>query len=835
MKKKYIIQGMTCAACAAAVERQVSKLSGVLSVEVNLLTAVMQVSFDEQKVDDQAIIKAVEQAGYLAFPFEQRPIDLDEQKSLQRRVIVSFAFLLPLLYLAMGPMLHFPLPDWLRSPDDVLRQAFLQILLLLPILLINRTYFTKGFYTLFHGRPNMDSLIAIGSAASVLFGLFNLVKMVYNLKEGYVELAAQYGQNLYFDSAGTILTLITFGKYLESHSKKKTTEAVSELVRLAPKTALVLQEGQEKEVPAEEVKSGDLLLIRPGAVIPVDGVVVEGHSSVDESMLTGESLPVDKKPGDSVSAATINQGGALIIRATKVGQETTLARIISVVEEAASSKAPIARLADQISGIFVPIVISISLITVLAWLLAGETVEFAVTSGIAVLVISCPCALGLATPVAIMVGTGVGARHGILVRSAEALETAQSVDTVVLDKTGTVTEGKPQIVDVKPLTDLSADEFLSLAASLEKLSEHPLARSIVAYAADRQLELKTVYDFKAVPGRGVEGIMDGRTYVAGNLAFMTEKGVEKKQLDKIAALYDQEGKTPLFFAKEDQLLGVIAVADPVKPSSKEAIERFLALGLQVILLTGDRKQTAEAIARQLGITDVMAEVLPHEKEAVIRRLQEEGRKVAVIGDGINDAPALIRADVGIAIGAGTDIAIESADIILMRNNLLDAVTALRLSKAVIRNIKQNLLWAFFYNALGIPLAAGIFYPIYGWTLSPMFAAAAMSLSSITVVGNALRLKRFKPENRDEAQNTPNPKRGVNMKKMIKIEGMSCEHCRNRIENKLNSLPGVKAQVDLQKALAVVLADPMVPDEVLVQAIEEAGYQVKDIKESLEDL
>lgn len=835
MKKKYIIQGMTCAACAAAVERQVSKLSGVLSVEVNLLTAVMQVSFDEQKVDDQAIIKAVEQAGYLAFPVEQRPIDLDEQKSLQRRVIVSFAFLLPLLYLAMGPMLYFPLPDWLRSPDDVLRQAFLQILLLLPILLINRTYFTKGFYTLFHGRPNMDSLIAIGSAASVLFGLFNLVKMVYNLKEGYVELAAQYGQNLYFDSAGTILTLITFGKYLESHSKKKTTEAVSELVRLAPKTALVLQEGQEKEVPAEEVKSGDLLLIRPGAVIPVDGVVVEGHSSVDESMLTGESLPVDKKPGDSVSAATINQGGALIIRATKVGQETTLARIISVVEEAASSKAPIARLADQISGIFVPIVISISLITVLAWLLAGETVEFAVTSGIAVLVISCPCALGLATPVAIMVGTGVGARHGILVRSAEALETAQSVDTVVLDKTGTVTEGKPQIVDVKPLTDLSADEFLSLAASLEKLSEHPLARSIVAYAADRQLELKTVYDFKAVPGRGVEGIMDGRTYVAGNLAFMTEKGVEKKQLDKIAALYDQEGKTPLFFAKEDQLLGVIAVADPVKPSSKEAIERFLALGLQVILLTGDRKQTAEAIARQLGITDVMAEVLPHEKEAVIRRLQEEGRKVAVIGDGINDAPALIRADVGIAIGAGTDIAIESADIILMRNNLLDAVTALRLSKAVIRNIKQNLLWAFFYNALGIPLAAGIFYPIYGWTLSPMFAAAAMSLSSITVVGNALRLKRFKPENRDEAQNTPNPKRGVNMKKMIKIEGMSCEHCRNRIENKLNSLPGVKAQVDLQKALAVVLADPMVPDEVLVQAIEEAGYQVKDIKESLEDL
>lgn len=835
MKKKYIIQGMTCAACAAAVERQVSKLSGVLSVEVNLLTAVMQVSFDEQKVDDQAIIKAVEQAGYLAFPVKQRPIDLDEQKSLQRRVIVSFAFLLPLLYLAMGPMLYFPLPDWLRSPDDVLRQAFLQILLLLPILLINRTYFTKGFYTLFHGRPNMDSLIAIGSAASVLFGLFNLVKMVYNLKEGYVELAAQYGQNLYFDSAGTILTLITFGKYLESHSKKKTTEAVSELVRLAPKTALVLQEGQEKEVPAEEVKSGDLLLIRPGAVIPVDGVVVEGHSSVDESMLTGESLPVDKKPGDSVSAATINQGGALIIRATKVGQETTLARIISVVEEAASSKAPIARLADQISGIFVPIVISISLITVLAWLLAGETVEFAVTSGIAVLVISCPCALGLATPVAIMVGTGVGARHGILVRSAEALETAQSVDTVVLDKTGTVTEGKPQIVDVKPLTDLSADEFLSLAASLEKLSEHPLARSIVAYAADRQLELKTVYDFKAVPGRGVEGIMDGRTYVAGNLAFMTEKGVEKKQLDKIAALYDQEGKTPLFFAKEDQLLGVIAVADPVKPSSKEAIERFLALGLQVILLTGDRKQTAEAIARQLGITDVMAEVLPHEKEAVIRRLQEEGRKVAVIGDGINDAPALIRADVGIAIGAGTDIAIESADIILMRNNLLDAVTALRLSKAVIRNIKQNLLWAFFYNALGIPLAAGIFYPIYGWTLSPMFAAAAMSLSSITVVGNALRLKRFKPENRDEAQNTPNPKRGVNMKKMIKIEGMSCEHCRNRIENKLNSLPGVKAQVDLQKALAVVLADPMVPDEVLVQAIEEAGYQVKDIKESLEDL
>jgi heavy metal translocating P-type ATPase len=755
MDQHFDVKGMTCAACASTIEKQVGRLSGVLSVQVNLLGQKMKVAFDEKQLNEQQVVQAVEQAGYQAAvhseqtersgerdDIKSRDKDTTELHAMKKRVIISFAFLLPLFYLTMGHMLGAPLPPIFQSHQHPATFALTQWLLLIPIVMVNRSYFQNGFRLLIKRHPNMDSLIALGSGAAIIYGLFALYHINYGLEQDLDEIVTYYRQNIYFESAATILTLITLGKYLETRSKHKTTEAISSLVNLAPKMATVIRDGQEIEMPTEHVAVGDTFLVKPGSRIPVDGVVIEGRASVDESMLTGESMPVEKNTDDTVSAATINQNGQLVCRATQVGSNTTLAHIIALVEEAAASKAPISRMADRISGIFVPIVIGIALMAGTAWVLAGQPVSFALSISITVLVISCPCALGLATPVAIMVGTGKGAQQGILVRSGEALERAHSVNTVVLDKTGTVTEGKPRVTQIMTIEDRSRDEVLSLMAGLEKPSEHPLAEAVLVYASEQKLNIPKVEEFETVPGRGVTGIIADQRYFVGNAAYMTEQSVTDVSWLSEKQAEEQSGTT-LYLADQQQILGKLTVADHLKTTSKMAIDQFKQAGLDVILLTGDNQHVAESIRKELGLDRVIAEVLPQDKARVIQDLQEKGRTVAMIGDGINDAPALVQADVGIAIGAGTDVAIESADLILMRNDLLDAVTAIRLSRAVLRNIKQNLFWAFFYNSLGIPLAAGVFFPLFGWTLSPMFAAAAMSLSSVSVVSNALRLKRFK--------------------------------------------------------------------------------------------
>ena len=753
MKQNFQVRGMTCAACSAAVEKSVGHLSGVENVQVNLLAGSMTVDYDAQAIGQQEIVAAVTAAGYDASDPAAAQAQAsgaqtglpEEAAAYRNRVIWSASFLLPLLYVAMGHMLKLPLPAWLHGDQHAMLFALTQFLLLLPILFVNRSYFARGFRSLLHRAPNMDSLIALGSAAATLYGIFALYQIGYGLGHAQPERVSQYSMDLYFESAAVILTLITLGKFLEARSKHKTTEAIARLMDLAPKTALVLRDGREQTMPVEQVVPGDLVVVKPGGSIPVDGLIVEGQSAVDESMLTGESLPVDKQAGDAVAAATVNLSGAFTFRATKVGQDTTLARIIAIVAEASASKAPISRLADRISAIFVPVVMIIALVTGLVWFIAGASFTFALSAAIAVLVISCPCALGLATPVAIMTGTGVGASHGILVRSGEALEIAQQVDTVVLDKTGTITEGKPGVTDILPLSDVHRDRLLALAASLEQRSEHPLSRAVVAAAEKQNLEVPESTDFSATAGRGVSARIGGEPYFAGNWAYLTEQAGLAGDPPPEASTLALEGKTLIFLAGGQRVLGLIGVADTIKPTSRAAVDRLKQAGLKVLMLTGDNRQTAEAIRRQLDLDDVIADVLPQDKEAVIRRLQAEGRKVAMIGDGINDAPALVRADVGLAIGAGTDVALESADLILIRSDLGDAVTALQLSKAVIRNIRQNLFWAFFYNILGIPLAAGIFFPLLGWTLSPMFAAAAMSLSSVSVVTNALRLRRFRPK------------------------------------------------------------------------------------------
>lgn len=753
MKDKFSVTGMSCSACSAAVDRSVRKLPGVQEVNVNLLTNSMTVDFDETATGRDAIIKAVVDAGYNASEFSEHPAASaiekaanpvsDDLKEMKYRLIVSFSFLIPLLYVSMGRMIGLPQPAFLTGMQNSVPFAFLQFLLTLPILYVNRKYFRVGFKTLFHGSPNMDSLIAIGSTAAVAYGAFSIFAIGAALGAMDMKTVEKYSMNLYFESAAMILSLITLGKYLETRSKGKTSEAISKLLDLAPKTAVVERGGQEKEIPVEEVQVGDILVVRPGQSIPVDGTVTEGSSSVDQSALTGESIPVEKHPGDKVAAATINKTGFFKFRADKVGNDTSLAQIIRLVEEASSSKAPIAKLADKISGIFVPVVISIAVLATAVWLLLGYSFSFSLSIGIAVLVISCPCALGLATPVAIMVGTGKGASNGILIKSAQALETAHTIHTVVLDKTGTITEGRPRVTDILTAPSVNENELLQVAASIEKPSEHPLADAIVEKAKEASLPLKSADSFEAISGRGIVAVIEGKQYAAGNLAYMSERHVDSSALQAAADALAQNGKTPLFFAEAERLLGVIAVADVVKPTSHKAIEQFKALGIDVVMLTGDNKKTAEAIKRQLGIDRVVAEVLPQDKESEVRRLQESGKKVAMIGDGINDAPALARADVGIAIGAGTDVAIESADIVLMKSDLLDAVTAIELSRATIRNIKQNLFWAFFYNSIGIPIAAGVFYGL-GLLLSPMFAAAAMSLSSVCVVTNALRLRFFRP-------------------------------------------------------------------------------------------
>lgn len=850
MKQKFNVTGMSCAACSAAVERSVKKVAGVQSAEVSLLTNSMVVDCDGTPAKDAEIIKAVEDAGYGAFisggrvsapgknPAEER------RKSVKARLIVSFLFWIPLMYLAMHQMLQktigLPVPPFFVSafhgPENGVVFAFTQFLFLLPILYVNREYYRVGFRALWKRAPNMDSLIAVGSSAAVAYGVYAIFRIGYALGHGDAATAQHFVSNLYFESAGTILTLITLGKYLEAKSKGRTTDAIRKLMDLAPKTATVERDGREVEIPAEQVAVGETVFVRPGQRIPVDGTVTEGSSSVDQSAITGESIPAEKNPGDHVTAATINKNGFFKFRAEKVGNDTTLAQIIRLVEEAGSSKAPIARLADRVSGVFVPVVIAIAVISTVVWLLAGQTFEFALNIGISVLVISCPCALGLATPVAIMVGTGRGAAEGILIKSGEALETAQAVQTIVLDKTGTITEGTPRVTDVLPSEGVSREELLRTAAALEKPSEHPLAEAVLAEAGEEKITPPEAESFQAVSGRGVAAVVEGRKCLAGNLAFLREQGATPGKMEQAAGKLAEAGKTPLFFAEGKHLLGVIAAADVVKPTSREAVRCFRKMGLDVVMLTGDNRKTAEAIRRELGISRAVAEVLPQDKEREVRRIQESGRRVAMIGDGINDAPALVRADVGMAIGAGTDVAIESADIVLMKSNLLDAVTAIRLSRATIRNIKENLFWAFFYNALGIPLAAGAFYHWIGWTLNPMFAALAMSFSSVFVVTNALRLRFFKAEHTSsalpvqEAQKNKTEKGTNNMKKVIQVKGMMCEHCKMHVEKALNAVPGVRAEVDLAAGTAEVMLALPVSDETLKKAVADAGYEAVSVTE-----
>lgn len=852
MSRKFDVTGMTCSACSAHVEKSVSKLVGEGNVTVSLLTNSMQVECDDKKVSDYEIIKAVEDAGYGAAvagavkSSEKKESVVDnELKEMKTRLIVSFIFLIPLMYVSMGSMVGLPQPSFLSGHGNAVSFAFTQFLMCLPILYVNRKYFQVGFKTLWHRAPNMDSLIAVGSTAALVYGIFAIYRMSYGLGVGNEELVMKYHMDLYFESAVMILTLITLGKYLETRSRRKTSEAISKLTELAPETAVIETENGEKEIPIEQLAIGDIVIVKPGARIPADGTVVDGTSAVDESALTGESIPVEKAVGDKIIAASINKNGFLKFKAEKVGSETTLAQIIQLVEDASASKAPIAKLADKIAGVFVPIVMVIALITAIAWLALGYEFEFALSCAISVLVISCPCALGLATPVAIMVGTGKGAENGILIKSAEALETLHLVKTVIMDKTGTITEGKPVVTDI--LSDgISEDELLKIAASVEKPSEHPLAGAIIEAAEEKNIALKEINEFTAVSGRGIIAESDGKTIYAGNKKMMDENGISSNGFEDKEKKLSEEGKTVLYFAEKDKILGIIAVQDVPKQTSKAAIRQFKKLGIDVVMLTGDNKRTAEAIAKNLGITNVVAEVMPQDKEAVVRSFQEEGGKTAMIGDGINDAPALARADVGVAIGAGTDVAIESADIVLMKSDLMDAVTAVKLSRATIKNVKENLFWAFFYNTICIPLAAGLWYPMFGIKLNPMIGAAAMSLSSVCVVTNALRLKLFKPNNEadyaevdgDEEFNNNvetdiilhDENEGENvMKKEMIVEGMSCMHCSGRVEKALNEIDGVSAKVDLEKKTAYVDLTKDVSDEVLSKAVTDAGYDVVSIK------
>lgn len=884
MKERFDVTGMTCSACSSHVEKSVGKLTGVENVSVNLLTNSMQVEFDENKLDTAGIIKAVEDAGYGAAvkdghaksgtktsgqsdSQENSGLSAVEQnvKNMKKRLIVSLIFWIPLMYVSMGHMiyqwLNIPMPpftmNFLHGNENAITYAFTQFLLLLPILIANQKYFKNGFKTLWHRSPNMDSLIAIGAGAAILYGIFAIYRIGYAMGHGDMMVVHQYAHDLYFESAGTILTLITIGKYLETKSKGKTSEAITKLLNLAPKTVTVVRDGVEQVIDATDVEKGEIFLVKPGESVAVDGIVLEGKSSFDESAITGESIPVPKQEGDTIVSASMNKSGLIRAKATKVGEDTTIAQIIRLVEEASSSKAPIAKMADKIAGVFVPTVITIALITGIIWLISGATFEFAMSTAIAVLVISCPCALGLATPVAIMVGTGKGAENGILIKSGDALETAHQIDTVVLDKTGTITQGKPVVTDIICAAGKNADktQLLQIAGSLEKGSEHPLAEAIVNYCVTNNISLEKVTDFNALFGKGIEGTVSSTHYYAGNEKMMEEKGISlsTEQKNQIQALAKQ-GRTPLLFADEKQFLGIVAVADVVKPTSKEAVQKFRDYGIHVIMLTGDNEVTAQAIKEQVGIDEVIAGVLPTQKEEKISALKQAGHKVAMIGDGVNDAPALASADVGIAIGAGTDVAIESADIVLMKNDLLDAVGAVKLSKAVIRNIKENLFWAFFYNSIGIPLAAGVLYPLFQIKLNPMFGAAAMSLSSVCVVSNALRLRWVKLHDAKKTQSEPyqdvtastiadinqhnaldnnikstnNDKGESTMTTTISIEGMMCAHCQAHVEKALKEVAGVtEVTVSLENKNAVVTGDASV--ETLKQAVVDAGYEVTDVK------
>ena len=855
----YQVTGMSCSACSSRVEKAVSKLEGIEKASVNLLTNSMQVDYDETILTGQAIIDAVVDAGYGASLAggqagtkgaspQASPANTAEQevRQMKRRLLWSIVFLIPTVYIAMHHMLAshlgIPVPSAISAvfdgPENAISFAFAQFLLILPIMYLNRKYYINGFSNLLRGAPNMDSLVGMGSMASAAFGAFAIFRMGWGMGHGDWALVQTYSANLYFESAGMIVTLITVGKYLETRAKGKTSAAIEKLMKLAPKEATVLRGGVETVILVEDLAVGDEIVVRPGERIPADGIVSQGTTSIDESAITGESIPVEKQVGDKVTSATINTSGYIHVTAQRVGDDTTISQIIRLVDEASASKAPIAKIADAVAGIFVPAVITLAVAVTALWYFAmGADLEFAFSIGISILVISCPCALGLATPVAIMVGTGKGAENGILIKSGEALERAHAIDTVVMDKTGTITEGKPRVTDMQALT-CSETELLALAAGMEQGSEHPLAEAIVACGKERGIAPKAVSDFRAVFGKGVIASADGETYYAGNAALMAEQGIDvSSYADRLDALADQ-GKTPLIFADNSGVIGIIAVADVEKATSAEAISRFAAMGIDVVMLTGDNARTAEAIRKRLGIPKVIAGVLPQDKERHIAELQAQGRTVAMIGDGVNDAPALAKADVGIAIGAGTDVAIESADAVLMRSDLLDAVSAVRLSKAVIKNIKENLFWAFFYNVIAIPLAAGLFYPAYGLKLNPMIGAAAMSLSSVCVVLNALRLRFFKPNHsagtvsREIPRETPNTsiseqKEGEPaMKTTLHIEGMMCQHCQKHVHDALAAMDGVTdVTVDLEGKTANVTATKDITTDEFAKVITDAGYEL----------
>ena len=844
--EQYNVTGMSCAACSARVEKAVSKVPGVTSCSVSLLTNSMGV---EGTASPDEIIAAVEEAGYgasekgassgqqarggsgMSIAEAEDSLKDRETPKMKRRLIASLCFLIPLMYFSMGHMMwNWPVPSFLEG--NHVAMGLIQLLLTTAVMVINQKFFISGFKGLIHRAPNMDTLVALGAGASYGYSLYALFAMTDAQMRGDAAAVMGYMHEFYFESAAMILTLITVGKMLEARSKGRTTDALKSLMKLAPKTATVVRNGVEETVSIEQVRKGDIFVVRPGENIPVDGIVLEGHSAVNESALTGESIPVDKDAGDAVSAATLNQSGFLRCEASRVGEDTTLSQIIQMVSDAAATKAPIAKVADRVSGVFVPAVIGIALVTIIVWLIAGETIGFALARGISVLVISCPCALGLATPVAIMVGNGMGAKNGIMFKTAVSLEETGKTQIVALDKTGTITSGEPRVTDMIPAEGVTEEELLLTACALEKKSEHPLARAVLLKAEeDGVAETPEAEDFQAVPGNGLSGNLEGRTVYGGNLKFIRESTSILPETEQISEKLASEGKTPLFFSRDGQLIGIIAVADVIKEDSPQAVKELQNMGIHVVMLTGDNERTARAIGEQAGVDEVIAGVLPDGKESVIRALKKKGR-VAMVGDGINDAPALTRADMGIAIGAGTDIAIDAADVVLMKSRLSDVPAAIRLSRATLRNIHENLFWAFFYNVIGIPLAAGVWIPIFGWQLNPMFGAAAMSLSSFCVVSNALRLNWFKmyDASRDKKIRIRKKEEEITMTKTMKIEGMMCGHCEARVKKVLEALPEVDAaEVSHEAGTAVVTLNAAVDDSVLKKTVEDQDYKVTGIE------
>lgn len=843
MKERFDVSGMTCASCQANVQKAVEKL-GVDFVNVNLISETMTVSYDDGKISENDIIKAVEKIGYGAKPKNKKNLKennktFDEEKIVKNRLIISFIFLIPLMYVSMGHMINLPLPHFLMGARGSVNFAFLQFLLTLPIVFVNRIFYISGFKALFNKAANMDTLVGLGSFAALIYGIFAIMRMAYGLGFEKFEIVENYRHNLYFESSAMILTLITLGKYFEKKSKGQTKKSLESLMDLAPKKARILKDKNEVEILVEDLKKGDLILVRPGEAIPVDGIVKEGSSLVDESAITGESIPVNKNIGDEVISATLNKQGSFIFEAKKVGEDTTLSKIIELVNQANETKAPIAKLADKISAIFVPTVMIISLITFVIWMILGYGFEFSLNFAISVLVISCPCALGLATPMAIMVATGKSAKFGLLFKNAESLENLHKVDTILLDKTGTITEGKPQVTDI--ISEIDENEFIKIASSIENNSEHPLSHAISEYAKAKNIQAKNIEDFEAISGKGIKAKYENKIYYGGNISLMKEKNIDLKSYEKKADIFSNEGKTSMYFADEKNVIGIIAVQDKPKNLSKIAIDEMKKMGYEVRMITGDNEKTAEAIKNALNIDEKYAEVLPQDKEKEIKNLQKLGKKVLMVGDGINDAPALARSDVSMAIGNGTDVAIESADIILINNNILDIVSALKLSKSTIKIIKENLFWAFFYNIIGIPLAAGLLYPAFGLKLSPMFGAFAMSFSSIFVCLNSLRLRKFKAnfENEEKIKEIIEKEKNKNIKEkkmnelnkmIVKINQMSCNHCKNRVEEILKNISGIEnAEVNLDEKLAEVDYFGAIDENEIKEKINDAGYEFVGIE------